>query len=52
MDDSRVVTESVKVIAACAEFAPQAVILDIGLPVIDGFQLARELRRRAADRSP
>ncbi|MGQ0751645.1 MAG: response regulator [Betaproteobacteria bacterium] len=45
--DARAVTESVKVIAACAEFAPQAVILDIGLPVIDGYQLARELRRRA-----
>jgi CheY-like chemotaxis protein len=45
--DARVVTESVKVIAACAEFTPQAVILDIGLPVIDGYQLARELRRRA-----
>ena len=44
--DARVVTESVKVIAACAEFDPQVIILDIGLPTIDGYQLARELRRR------
>ena len=45
--DTRVVTESVEVIAACTEFRPQTVILDIGLPAIDGYQLARELRRRS-----
>ena len=44
--DTRVVTESVQVIGACAEYSPQVVILDIGLPTIDGYQLARELRRQ------
>jgi signal transduction histidine kinase len=48
--ETRVVTESTKVIAACAEFEPHVVILDIGLPVIDGYQLARELRRRQGSR--
>jgi DNA-binding response OmpR family regulator len=36
----------VQVIGACAEYSPQVVILDIGLPTIDGYQLARELRRQ------
>lgn len=29
---------------AAAEFVPAAVLLDIGLPGIDGYQVARELR--------
>jgi signal transduction histidine kinase len=42
----RVVTDALKVIPACAEFVPHVAILDIGLPTLDGYQLARELRRR------
>jgi signal transduction histidine kinase len=42
----RVVTDSLRVIPACAEFVPHVAILDIGLPNVDGFQLARELRSR------
>jgi len=43
--ETRVVTEAAKVIPACNEFMPQVAVLDIGLPAIDGYQLARELRR-------
>lgn len=31
-------------LALVSTFKPQAAILDIGLPVVDGYQLARELR--------
>ncbi len=33
-------------------FRPQIAILDIGLPVMDGYTLARELRSRLADSPP
>lgn len=32
---------------ACKEFAPSALIVDIGLPRLNGFQLARRIRRTA-----
>lgn len=44
--ETKVVTEAVEVISACSEFRPDVVILDIGLPTMDGYQLAQELRRR------
>lgn len=31
--------------AACKEFAPTTMIVDIGLPRLNGFQLARRIRR-------
>ncbi len=33
-------------LAAASGFAPDVAILDIGLPTMDGYELARELRRR------
>ena len=42
----------VEAIAVGAAFAPEVAVLDIGLPVMDGYQLAQELRRRLGDRAP
>ena len=39
-------------IALAEVFRPQIAILDIGLPTIDGYTLARELRTRLADSAP
>ena len=36
---------------AVAEFRPQVVILDIGLPVMDGYEVARRLRAAYPDRA-
>ena len=33
-----------------AEFDPDCVLLDIGLPMIDGYEVARRLRHRDGDR--
>src|SRR5689334_11479857 len=33
--------------AACEEFKPTTVLVDIGLPGIDGYALAEQLRERA-----
>jgi CheY-like chemotaxis protein len=38
-------TNGAAAIQAAIEFRPEIVILDIGLPDMDGFQVARELRR-------
>lgn len=38
-------------LAAVDEFAPEVVILDIGLPGMDGFQIAREMRTRPSTKT-
>jgi signal transduction histidine kinase len=45
--ETRVVTEAAKVVSASAEFIPHVAVLDIGLPVINGYELARQLRQQA-----
>ena len=41
-----VVNDGREVVQAALEFRPSVILLDIGLPGIDGFHLARELRSR------
>ncbi|MDN3920496.1 response regulator [Roseateles violae] len=40
----RAVGDGMQAQACAAEFAPQVVVLDIGLPQIDGYEVARRLR--------
>jgi len=42
--DVRVAHSGAEGLAACADFTPELVFLDIGMPVMDGFETARRLR--------
>jgi CheY-like chemotaxis protein len=42
----------VEALAAAAGFAPDIAILDIGLQVMDGYELAGELRKRLGRQAP
>ncbi len=46
----RTATDGPGALAVAEEFAPQAVILDVGLPVMDGYEVARRLRASEACR--
>jgi signal transduction histidine kinase/CheY-like chemotaxis protein len=45
---TRVAYDGPSAISAAASFEPELALLDIGLPVMDGYELARRLRRMAA----
>jgi len=47
----RVMHDGPSALAMVDGFAPDVVILDIGLPGMDGFEVARELRTRAVTKS-
>ena len=40
--------DSVEALALLKSFGPAVVVVDIGLPIMDGYQLAAELRRRSS----
>jgi PAS domain S-box-containing protein len=42
----RVAHEGSEALEVAAQFKPEIVLLDLGLPGMDGFQLAREMRKR------
>jgi CheY-like chemotaxis protein len=42
---AKAVTESKLALALAADFAPEVVLLDIGLPELDGYQVAQLLRQ-------
>jgi PAS domain S-box-containing protein len=46
--DARMVTDGEAALAQARTFRPRLMLIDIGLPGIDGYQLARELRRMPA----
>jgi PAS domain S-box-containing protein len=41
---TRVAHDGVEALRACADFSPHAAFLDLGLPVMDGYELASRLR--------
>ena len=47
----RVAHDGHQALALAGELAPQAVLLDIGLPGMDGYEVARRLRESAATRA-
>jgi PAS domain S-box-containing protein len=46
----RVAHSGAEGLAACADFTPELVFLDIGMPVMDGFETARRMRALPAAR--
>jgi len=46
--DVRVANDGAAALSSLDGFTPEAVLLDIGLPGMDGFEVARELRNRGA----
>lgn len=48
--ETRAVTDPRTALDVAPDFSPQVILLDIGLPDIDGFQVARRLRQMAQTR--
>ncbi|MEA3124522.1 MAG: two-component system, OmpR family, response regulator [Caballeronia sp.] len=47
----RVMNDGPSALSMVDDFAPDVVILDIGLPGMDGFEVAREMRARAVTKT-
>jgi CheY-like chemotaxis protein len=44
--------DAVSALEAMRDFHPEAAVLDLGLPVLDGFELARKIREEFPTRTP
>lgn len=45
-NDTRVVQDGVKALEAAEQFKPDAILLDIGLPGMSGYEVARRVREQ------
>ena len=48
----RMAHDGVQAVAAVAEFQPDVVLLDIGLPVLNGYEAAERIRTRTRAARP
>lgn len=48
----RIAHDAATALSLVPEMAPEVALLDIGLPVMDGYELGTELRRRLGPRTP
>ncbi len=46
--ETRIATGGAEAISLAGEFRPHCVLLDLGLPVMDGYEVARRLRQQPA----
>jgi DNA-binding response OmpR family regulator len=45
--EARAVYDGVNALALAESFRPEVILLDLGMPSMDGYQVVRELRKRA-----
>ena len=46
-NEVRIVNDGLAAVAVANEFEPQVVLLDIGLPTLNGYEAARKIRKQA-----
>jgi CheY-like chemotaxis protein len=49
---TRIAHDGPSALHAAAEFRPDAALLDLGLPLMDGYEVARRLQERSPGRRP